>query len=133
MEGKQTNQNPFAALFPSLEKAEDYRKQHEFSATLVQTDHKHEGDTVMEAETVKLSMKKIHGDSKRNASAQAIVDTVSDEEEKAWILNDFLQRVFLITVDNGTHNNNLLYIRAANNGWSTDNVRSKIGFGQSNP
>ncbi|KAK2560531.1 hypothetical protein P5673_016892 [Acropora cervicornis] len=59
MAGKQTNQNPFAALFPSLEKAEDYRKQHEFSATLVQTDHKH-GDTVMEAEAVKLSMKKIH-------------------------------------------------------------------------
>lgn len=104
MEGKQANQNPFAALFPSLEKAEDYRKQHEFSTTLVQTDHKHEEDKLIETQAVKLSVKKIHYDGKRNASAQASVDVVMDEEEKAWILNDFLQRVFLITVDNGMHN-----------------------------
>ena len=107
---KQANQNPFAALFPSAEKAEEYRKQHEVSVTSVQTDHKREEDKVMEAQAIKLYVKEIHDACKRNASGQAIVEAVNDEEEKAWILNDLLQRVFLITVDNGKHNNNYYYI-----------------------
>lgn len=96
----QVNQNPFAALFPSIEKAEEYRKQHEDSVTAVQTDQDREADRVMQTQPITVSMKGIHDDNIKSESAQVNIEGFNDEEDRAWILNDLLQRVFLITVDN---------------------------------
>ena len=97
----QVNQNPFAALFPSIEKAEEYRKQHEDSVTAVQTDQDREADRVMQTQPITVSMKGIRDDNIKSESAQVNIEGFNDEEDRAWILNDLLQRVFLITVDNG--------------------------------
>ena len=73
-------QNPFAALFPSVEKAEEYRKH------------------TTQTSAINVSVKGIiENDSKPKAETEVKIT----EGERAWIVNDMLQRVFLITVDNG--------------------------------
>ena len=74
------DQNPFAALFRSVEEAEEFRK--------------HSSKTSAPNVSAKGI---IDNDSKSNTKN----DTQINEEEKAWIVNDMFQRVFLITVNNG--------------------------------
>lgn len=72
----QVAQNPFAALFPSVEKAEEFRQN---------------------ASALNVSAKGIiDNDSKPNS----INEVQINEEERTWIVNDTLQRVFLITINN---------------------------------
>lgn len=94
----QLAQNPFAALFPSAEKAEEYRKQQDGSVTSLQSVEN--ADTVMQTQPITVSMKEIHDDSLSNESERVDMEEF-DEMDRAWTLNDLLQRVFLITVDNG--------------------------------
>ena len=74
------DQNPFAALFRSVEEAEEFRK--------------HSSKTSAPNVSAKGI---IDNDSKPNTKNDAQIN----EEEKAWIVNDMFQRVFLITVNNG--------------------------------
>ena len=96
----QVAQNPFAGLFPSAEKAEEYRKQHDSSVASLQSVEKHNADTVMQTQPITVSMKEIRDDNLSNESEHVDVEELN-EKDRAWMLNDLLQRVFLITVDNG--------------------------------
>ena len=96
----QLAQNPFAALFPSAEKAEEYSKQHDGSVTSLQSVQN--ADTVMQTQPITVSMKEIHDDSLSNESERVDMGELN-EMDRAWMLNDLLQRVFLITVDNGNN------------------------------
>lgn len=72
----QVAQNPFAALFPSVEKAEEFRQN---------------------TSALNVSAKGIiDKDSKPNSKNEVQIN----EEERTWIVNDTLQRVFLITINN---------------------------------
>ena len=97
----QVGQNPFAALFPSVEKAEEYRKQHEDS--VMQTVDQHQSDTVMQTQPITLSLKDVGNSDSTIESEHADIEALNDEKDRVWIVNDFLQRVFLITVDNGNY------------------------------
>ena len=86
----QVAQNPFAALFPSVEKAEEYRKQHNESEL--------KGDMVTtHTQSITVSLKEV----RESESGHTEVEKINDEKERVWMVNDMLQRVFLITVDEG--------------------------------
>lgn len=90
-------QNPFAALFPSVEKAEEYRKQHGEVIAV----HSPKENTVSKIQPISVLLRDVQEiESKNEAGHTTTADIVIDEKERAWILNDLLQRVFLITVDN---------------------------------
>ena len=93
----QVAQNPFAALFPSIEKAEEYRKQHGESEL--------KGDIVT-TQSITVSLKEVQGNDSKSESACVEMEIIIDEKDRLWMVNDMLQRVFLITVDEG----NLLLI-----------------------
>ena len=97
----QISQNPFAALFPSVEKAEEFRKQHEDSLTTAKTVDKHRPDTVMQSQPITVSLKDVQDNNATNESEHGDPEALNDEKDKVWMVNDLLQRVFLITVDNG--------------------------------
>ena len=103
-------QNPFAALFPSVEKAEEYRKQHGEVIAV----HSPKENTVSKIQPISVLLRDVQEiESKNEAGHTTTADIVIDEKERAWILNDLLQRVFLITVDNGNNydnNINLYYM-----------------------
>ena len=94
-------QNPFAALFPSVEKAEKYRKQHGDAVTTLQTVDQHNADTVMQTQPLSVLLKDVQGIDSKNETEHGVVETLNNEKDRAWLVNDLLQRVFLITVDNG--------------------------------
>ncbi|XP_020626137.1 ubiquitin conjugation factor E4 A-like [Orbicella faveolata] len=75
----QVSQNPFVALFPSVEKAEEYSTTHTQSITV--------------------SLKDAGNSDSKTGSGHAEVETLNDEKDRMWMVNDMLQRVFLITVD----------------------------------
>lgn len=87
-------QNPFAALFPSVEEAEEYSKKHEES--IVQT---HNVDTLMQTQPIRVSIKEIHSDTTIESECSDMQTSKNDEKDRAWMMNDLLQRMFLITVD----------------------------------
>lgn len=89
-------QNPFAALFPSVEEAEEYSKKHEES--IVQT---HNVDTLMQTQPIRVSIKEIHSDTTIESECSDMQTSKNDEKDRAWMMNDLLQRMFLITVDDG--------------------------------
>ena len=90
----QIAQNPFAALFPSVEKAEEYRKHHNESYL--------KGDMVStHTQSITVSLKEARESSSKSDSGHAEVEKINDNKEGVWMVNDMLQRVFLITVDNG--------------------------------
>lgn len=93
-------QNPFAALFPSVEKAEKYRKQHGDAVTTLQTVDQHNADTVMQTQPLSVLLKDVQGIDSKNETEHGVVETLNNEKDRAWLVNDLLQRVFLITVDN---------------------------------
>ena len=85
-QSSQVSQNPFAALFPSVEKAEEYSTTHTQSITV--------------------SLKDARNSDSKTGSGLDEVEKLNDEKDRMWMVNDLLQRVFLITVDEG----NNLYI-----------------------
>ena len=85
-QASQVSQNPFAALFPSVEKAEEYSTTHTQSITV--------------------SLKDARNSDSKTGSGLDEVEKLNDEKDRMWMVNDLLQRVFLITVDEG----NNLYI-----------------------
>ena len=100
----QVAQNPFSALFPSVEKAEEYRKQ--------RGDAGLKGDIVnTQIQSITVSMKEVSRDNDSKAeSGRAEVEKITDEKDRVWMVNDLLQRVFLITVDDGNLLINLLSV-----------------------
>lgn len=90
----QVTQNPFAALFPSVEKAEEYRKQHndpEIKDDLVTT----------HTQSITVSLKDVSNNDSKTGSGHAEVEKLNDEKDRIWMVNNMIQRVFLITVDEG--------------------------------
>jgi len=79
----QVSQNPFAALFPSVEKAEEYSTTHTQSITV--------------------SLKDARNSDSKTTPGHAEVEKLNDEKDMMWMVNDMLQRVFLITVDEGNN------------------------------
>ena len=80
-QSSQVSQNPFAALFPSVEKAEEYSTTHTQSITV--------------------SLKDARNSDSKTGSELSEVEKLNDEKDRMWMVNDMLQRVFLITVDEG--------------------------------
>lgn len=80
-QSSQVSQNPFAALFPSVEKAEEYSTTHTQSITV--------------------SLKDATNSDSKTGSGLSEVEKLNDEKDRMCMVNDMLQRVFLITVDEG--------------------------------
>ncbi|KAJ7373176.1 hypothetical protein OS493_014324 [Desmophyllum pertusum] len=83
----------FQLSFPSVEKAEEYRKQRGDSGI--------KGDIVnTQIQSITVSMKEVSRDNDSKAeSGLAEVEKITDEKDRVWMVNGLLQRVFLITVD----------------------------------
>ena len=90
-------QNPFAALFPSVEEAEEYTRQHGEVITV----HSPKADTVTKVEPISVLLRDVQDIGSGKETEHSVTEPLIDEKERAWMLNDLLQRVFLITVDNG--------------------------------
>ena len=82
-QSSQVSQNPFAALFPSVEKAEEYSTTHTQSITV--------------------SLKDARNSDSKTGSGLDEVEKLNVEKDRIWMVNDLLQRVFLITVDEGNN------------------------------
>ena len=82
--------NPFAALFPSVEKAEEYSREQTRKSQKVGESH-----VSSQGSSVTISLKN------EDAVPQIIEGHEKSDEETARVVNDLLQRVFLIAVDNG--------------------------------
>ena len=82
--------NPFAALFPSVEKAEEYSREQRRKSQKVGESH-----VSSQGSSVTISLKN------EDAVPQIIEGHQRGDEETARVVNDLLQRVFLITVDDG--------------------------------
>lgn len=91
----QVAQNPFAALFPSVEKAEEYRKQHN------ESDLKRDLPVTTHTQSITVSLKEARENDPKSESEHTEVEKINDEKDRVWMVNDMLQRVFLITVDEG--------------------------------